>query len=233
MKITEVRKIYNQNPNTIWAVVSPESHAYPNQIESKEVEPNACLRVRIVSLDKYATQYNTRYKSLADAQIRARKLNDSDKSFGVLCQVIDDQHKPTGELVVIPSRNSWIGELTPEIESWWADESIRQTAMAAERDRRAAIQQSVAKQASQRGDEIRAAIMKSTIAVLATDGLKVPMIKVDVSGRIVDWGNHYDLDSPYDETKVKSVVSGEVSMEYGDFQRLLEIVYASKERLDA
>ena len=233
MKITEVRKIYNQDPKTIWAVVKSSGHAYPHQIESKQVEPNSCLRVRLVSLTKYSFYYNNHFTSLADAQLRAIRIADSEKSFGYLCEIIDEQHQPTGEYVIIPSRNAWIGELTPEIESWWADENIRQTAAQKEQERRHAIHQSAVRQATERGEQIRKAILNSAISVLAADGLKAPIIKVDVSGRIVDYGSYHDLNSPYDETSVKSVVSGEVSMEYGDFQRLLEIVYASKERLDA
>jgi hypothetical protein len=69
--------------------------------------------------------------------------------------------------------------------------------------------------------------------VLTEQGLGVPKIKVDVSGRITDWGSYHDLNKPYEVGDIKTEVIGEVSMEYDDFQRLLEIVYASKERINA
>lgn len=233
MKITEVRKIYGQNPNTIWAVIKPENQGYSDEMESKQVSPSKCLRVRLVSLTKYYSQYGSRFTSVADAQLRGRVLAESEKSFGYLCQVFDDQNLPTNEYVVIPSRNSWIGELTPEIETWWAGESVRELAIETERNRRNTLHSSATKMVNEQADAVRVAIMKTTIAVLKEQGLDVPKIKVDVSGRITDWGSYHDLNKPYEVGDIKTEVIGEVSMGYDDFQRLLEIVYASKERMNA
>jgi hypothetical protein len=239
MKITEVRKLYAKDPHIIYGVVAPEKTGYVShtELEARQVPKSYSLRARIVSLQKYYFDYwgngRTTYPSLPQAQSKLATAPDSEKSFAYLCELYDDQNKPTGQYRLFSSRNTFIGEITPELEDYWLNEDAHRIEYEAEIGRRQEIMRSAEKMAESKAQQLLRAITQSTTEVLTEAGIKTPRIDTYFRGD-VEMANNKDWRNtaiPFERDDLIIGVRGEVKMDYLEFQRLIEIVYEAKAKL--
>lgn len=240
MKIAEVRKIYNKDPQTIFGALLPDKAGYVSNddLEARKVPKSYSHRVKIVSLQKYYYNYwdlgRTLYQDLATARSSITAVADSEKSFGYLCEIYDDNNKPTGTFRVLSSRATFIGEITPELEHYWANEHAYRVKAEAEMSQRQAIVENAKSRADKQADQLTKSIRVSTIQVLTEAGLPNVLPQIYIRGDVEildtkqDWRN---LNQPFDQSHIKPSIRGKVELDYLEFQRLLEIVYEAKARL--
>ncbi len=239
MKITEVRKLYAKDPNIIFGVVAPEKTGYVSgsELEARKVPKSYSLRAKIVSLQKYHYNYwsdsRVVHPDLATARSQLSPATDSEKTFGYLCEMYDDQNQPLGVFRLLSSRNTFIGEITPELEHYWANEDAYRIKREAEMKRRQEILKSAEKMADSKAQQLLRSITQSTTEVLTEAGIKTPRISTYIRGDVEvannkDWR---DENTPFDQTDLVVGVQGKVEMDYLEFQRLIEIVYEAKAKL--
>lgn len=235
MKITEVRKIYNKEPQTLFGAIMPEKVGYvsTDDLEAKKVPKSYSIRVKIVSLQKYFYNYWDQgrrvFPDLATAKASIVSIHESEKSFAYLCEVFDDKGQSTG-FRLISSRSSFIGEITPELEHYWANESVYRAKVEAEMERRQQIVVSANRQAEKRAGEAEKAIKHSTKQILIEAGLKEPTFTTYFRSGIKN-DNWRDVNVPFSESDAEPVINGKIEFDYVEFQRLLEIVYEAKTKL--
>jgi hypothetical protein len=235
MKITEVRKIYNKEPQTLFGAIMPDKVGYvsTDDLEAKRVPKSYSIRVKIVSLQKYYYNYwdlgRRVFADLATARTSLTPTSDSEKSFAYLCEVFDDNGQSTG-FRLLSSRSTFIGEITPELEHYWANESVYRAKVEAEMERRQQIVVSANRQAEKRAGEAEKAIRNSTKQILIEAGLKEPTFTTYFRSGIKN-DNWRDVNVPFSESDVEPQITGKIEFDYVEFQRLLEIVYEAKAKL--
>ena len=216
----------------MFGAIQPEKTGYTStdDLEAKKVPKSHSLRVKIVSLQKYYYNYWDQgrrvFADVASARASLTTALDSEKSFAYLCEVFDDNGKSTG-FRLLSSRSTFIGEITPELEHYWANESINRIRDEAEMERRNKIVAGANAQASKRASEAEKAIIHSTKQILVEAGLKAPTFTTYFRSS-VDSPSWRNLSVPFSENDLVPEINGKIEFDYVEFQRLLEIVYEAK-----
>jgi hypothetical protein len=196
-----------KDPTTSWAVVGRTSYVDKRSKSTGNVSRSSCDKVTLVN-----TKYYNKSHRLSDDATSFVEASSSERAKGFLVAV--PASDGSNYYRVVPS-SDFIG-VWDDLETTWTSRESEALRIQGERERMARIQKLATQSLDDTLEDVRVNTVTASRKLLGTE----PEIYLNVTG---DWNA--------DNTEYNARLGGRVTIQFTDYQRLLEKVFEAQDAL--